>query len=292
MPVRLSLPQKPLFFALAGVAAFAVMDAVMKGLATDIGAYNAIFWRQIVGVMLSGAAFLIGRKAFPEKKALAVHAQRGAFGGIMAFIYFWGLTKVPLAEATALSFIAPLIALFLAALILGEKISRNAVIGSLLGFGGICVIIFQQSQAGLSEGRSWLGIAAILISAALYAYNLILQRQQALLAEPVEAVFFTNLFACITLGVAAPFLGIIPAVIHWPDIGVSAGLAVAALLMLSWAYGRAEAQRLVPLEYTGFVWAAILGWLLFGESVSGWTVAGTLLIILGCALAARETKVA
>jgi S-adenosylmethionine uptake transporter len=67
----------------------------------------------------------------------------------------------------------------------------------------------------------------------------------------------------------------------------AAGLATVSVLMLSWAYARAEAQVLIPVEYTAFVWAAIFGWLFFAEPVTVWTIAGTALIVAGSLVAAR-----
>jgi S-adenosylmethionine uptake transporter len=56
---------------------------------------------------------------------------------------------------------------------------------------------------------------------------------------------------------------------------------------MSWAYRRAEAQYLIPTEYTAFVWAAALGWFFFGENVTWTTFAGAALIVAGCLVAAR-----
>ena len=67
----------------------------------------------------------------------------------------------------------------------------------------------------------------------------------------------------------------------------AAVLAIISLLLLSWAYARAEAQILIPVEYTAFVWAALFGWMFFAEPVTVWTVAGTALIITGSLVAAR-----
>ena len=68
-------------------------------------------------------------------------------------------------------------------------------------------------------------------------------------------------------------------------IAVGAGLAVVSLMMIGWAYARAEAQVLVPLEYTAFIWACLVGWLMFGEAVSVRTLGGVVLIVGGCLLA-------
>ena len=59
-------------------------------------------------------------------------------------------------------------------------------------------------------------------------------------------------------------------------------------MLLSWAYGRAEAQFLVPLEYTAFIWAAIVGWIAFSEQVTVPMLAGVTLIVAGCLYATRK----
>jgi S-adenosylmethionine uptake transporter len=59
-------------------------------------------------------------------------------------------------------------------------------------------------------------------------------------------------------------------------------------MLLSWAYARAEAKILIPVEYTAFIWAALFGWLIFAEDVTVWTLVGTVLIVSGCLVAARQ----
>jgi S-adenosylmethionine uptake transporter len=71
-----------------------------------------------------------------------------------------------------------------------------------------------------------------------------------------------------------------------PLAGVTA-LALAGHALMSWAYARAEAQYLIPTEYSAFVWAIILGFVFFQESVTGSTLAGAILIIFGCLIASR-----
>ena len=87
------------------------------------------------------------------------------------------------------------------------------------------------------------------------------------------------------LALPAPFLAVVPSPLHLPEIIGSAALALVALGLLAWAYARAEAQVLLTVEYTAFIWAAALGWVLFGETLSGATLLGTALIVAGCILA-------
>ncbi len=283
-------PAQPFALACVGIALFAAMDAYMKGLSIALGAYNAMFWRVLVGAALAGSIFLIRREAMPSRAALQLHLKRGSVAAVMAVAFFYGIARVPLAEGIALSFIAPLITLYLAAVMLGETISRNAITASLLGISGVAVMLAGRWGGAAYDEEAWRGIIAIFISAVFYAYNLILQRQQAQVATPVEIAFFQSLVVSVLLGLVAPFFAVLPGAAHWPDIIISAVLAMISLLLLSWAYARAEAQILVTVEYTAFLWAALFGWLFFSEAVTAATVAGTALIITGCIIATRKPK--
>ena len=124
----------PVLTAALAIAFFSTMDAVMKDLTLAIGTYNAIFWRMLVGVAMSALFYLGARPSFPARPTLRIHLERGAVSTVMAVAFFWGLARVPLAEAIALTFVAPLIALYLAAVFLGEPVGRRAVFASLIGF--------------------------------------------------------------------------------------------------------------------------------------------------------------
>jgi S-adenosylmethionine uptake transporter len=271
----------------AGIATYSAMDVVMKGLALELGAYNAMLWRSIISVLLAGILFLWQRPAWPTHRVARLHVWRGFIISIMAFIFFWGLKYLPVAEAIGLTFIAPLIALYLARVILKEEIGKQAIVASLIGLAGAAVIIIGRLGGNYDEdtGR---GIVAILMSAVLYAYNLILQRQQALLAGPVEIAFFQNGTVIILFSCLAPFLAVVPTLNLVPAIAAAAILGLVSLLMMSWAYARASASNLIPVEYTAFIWAALFGWLAFGETVTVATISGTALIVIGCFVAIRN----
>lgn len=280
-------PTIPLVVATLGIASFSIMDVLMKGLSISLGAYNAMLWRMIAGMMIGALLFFGTRAPWPARSTFKLHLLRGSIAAIMALSFFWGLARVPIAEAIALSFIAPLITLYLAAVMLGEKISRDAILATVMGFSGVLVILSARAT-GEFNPETLAGIAAILFSAVLYAYNLILQRKQAQIASPVEIVFFQNVTAGSVLMIAAPWLAVVPTVSHAPAILASTVLAIIALLLLSWAYARAEAQVLVPVEYTAFIWGAVLGWIYYNETVTITTYVGTGLIVAGCVIAARQ----
>ena len=195
----------------AGISTFAGMDVVMKGLSLSLGAYNAMLWRSLISVSLAGLLYLMWRPAWPAADVIRLHLWRGFIISIMAFLFFWGLKYLPVAEAIGLSFIAPLLALYLAAVILKENIGKQAIAASVIGLVGAAIIVSGR-LGGNYEEETGKGIAAILLSAVLYAYNIILQRQQALLAGPVEIAFFQNSTIIVLFASLSPFFAQVPAI--------------------------------------------------------------------------------
>ena len=282
-------PLLPAGSVLIGLLSFAMMDVVMKRLAIDLGAYNALLWRVLAAFILVSVLFFIRRPKMPGPAARKVHLQRGIIVVFMSYLFFWGLARVPLAEAIALSFIAPIIALYLAAVFLGETIHRKAIYASLLGFGGVLIIAWGRAT-GDYDADSLLGMGAILASAVLYAGNLVIQRQQALLAGPLEISFSQNLIVGSSFLLLAPFFAVLPDRASLPYIAAGAVLSVISALFIAWGYRRAEAKYLINLEYSAFIWAAIFGWLFFREPITWTTVSGALLIVAGCYLATRRDR--
>ena len=209
--------------------------------------------------------------------------------GIVLMTFFWGLARLPLAEAIGLSFIAPLFALFLAAVLLGERIRGQAIWAAVLGFAGVAVIVAGQFGGGAYSQETLLGTLSILVSTVFYGFNLILIRKQAQIAKPIEIMFFQNLSLLIILSLAAPWIAVmLPREYFLPLVGVTA-LSLSGQYLMSWAYARAEAQYLISTEYTAFIWAIALGWFFFDETVSWETFAGASLIIVSCWIAARAS---
>jgi S-adenosylmethionine uptake transporter len=280
-------PVKAFAAALGAVAVLSIMDAVMKGLVIAIGIFAVSVWRALANLVIAAAMYLPHRLPWPSRATLRIHIWRAVVVTAMAFLFFWGIGRVPLAQGIALTFIAPLIALLLAALFLGERIGGRSVAGSLLAFAGVVVIVVGQASGRLGPGVL-LGTAAIIASALCYAVNIVLMRRQAVAARPLEINFFQALVvAAIWLAVVL-FMGV-PALpagqTGW--IVVASLMSTAGGLLFAWAYARAEASYLAVTEYSAFLWASALGWLVFREPVSLYTLGGAGLIVGGCLVAAR-----
>lgn len=264
------------------------MDAAIKGASLAVGVYSALLLRNLIGTAIVLPFWMAGKRAWPARPVLALHVLRSTVNTGMALLFFIGLVRIPIAEGIALSFIAPLIALLLAAVFLRERIRRPAIVASGLGLAGVVVIVGGRLGAREPDSGALLGVAAVLASAVLYAVNLILQRKQALLAGPVEITLFQNLIVAMILSLFAPWLLVLPSAEVLGLIALGAACATMALSLFAWGYARAEAQVLLPLEYTAFLWAALFGSLFFREPLSAATLAGTVLIVLGCWIGTRN----
>jgi S-adenosylmethionine uptake transporter len=270
-----------------GILVYTVMDALMKQLSIDSGAYNAVLWRSLTGAMLCGVVFVARGRRWPARAVLKLHIGRGVAGGASVVLFFWGLARVPMAQGVALTFLAPLIALYLAALFLGETIRRTAILGSLVASLGVLVIAAGEVQADAST-QAVLGSLACVAASILYAVSLIVLRRQAQAADPLEVALFSSLVMGVMLLPAAPWLGALPDPSQYATLAGAVLLGTASMMALAWAYARAEAQVLAPVEYSAFIWAAVTGWVAFGETVSPYTVVGALLIVAGCIVAVRR----
>lgn len=273
--------------ALGAVAVLSVMDAVMKHLVLAIGVVAVSVWRSTANLSLSAFLYLPRRSRWPERRTLRVHVARGIIGTIMATLFFWGIGRVPLAQSIALTFIAPLIAMLLAAFFLNERVGPGSIVGAITAFAGVIVIVFGQAQTKAGADLI-LGTAAILASALCYAVNIVLMRQQAIAAKPLEINFFQSLTVTAMWLLALPLVGLPdwPAE-QWLWIALACLLSTAGTLLFAWAYARGPASYLAVTEYSGFIWASFLGWAIFQEQISTATLAGAALIVCGCFIAAR-----
>ena len=274
--------------ALAAVALLSIMDAVMKHLVLVIGIVAVSIWRAFANLVLSAGLYLPRRLPWPSRKTLWIHVSRGVVVTLMAVLFFWGIGRVPLAQAIALTFIAPLIAMVLSPLLLREELTARSIAGAAAAFAGVVVIVLGQARAEIRPDVL-LGIAAIIASALCYAANILMMRWQALAAKPLEINFFQALVVILIWVGALPLVGL-PA---WPHgqmawVIVASVLSSSGSLLFAWAYARSEASYLAVTEYSAFVWASALGWLVFREPVSSYTLAGALLIVGGCLVAARR----
>lgn len=283
-------PIRPILAVAAGIAMLSLMDAFIKNAALAHGAYMAALLRVGIAFSLAGPVWLALRPRWPDGKVLKVHLKRGVVGAAMALTFFIALTKLPLAETIAISFIAPIVSLYLAAILLGEKVRPRAIWGAVLGLLGVVVIVGGKFGRGNLDSETVIGLAAISVSALLYAWNLVIQREQALVAKPLEVTTFYMGIAAVCYLFAAPWFFEMPPLSELGNVGLAALLTLAGAMTMAWAYARAEAQVLVPLEYSSFLWAMLFGWILLAEAVTLTAIGGAALIVAGCWIATTRKR--
>jgi S-adenosylmethionine uptake transporter len=201
--------------------------------------------------------------------------------------YFHALTLLPLAQAVAMSYVAPLSTSLLAMLVLGERPSRWIWLALSLGLAGVGVALWPTLQAP-GGALQLQGLAAAGLSALAFSGVMILARRQAQRDSLWTILLLQNLLPLLLLAAPAA-IGWRPLDLADLDVILLAGaLATLGLLCLTWAFTHLEASRVAPLEYTSFVWAALLGYALFGEVPTPYTAATAALIVGGCLLLLRR----
>lgn len=277
--------------AAGGIGLFSIMDAFMKSLTLELGVYNALFWRTALSAVLGGVVWRASGGGRPSGRAMQLHLLRGAITTGMALLFFWGLARTPMAQAISLSYVAPLLALILGALLLGERVGRTVVAASLAALAGVAIIVAGQRDTA-AGGEALGGAVAILASAVLYAVNLVVARMQSQAARPAEIAFLQSTIVTVLLLLAAPWLAVVPPAADGPKIVAAALLGTASLFLLAWAYAHGETGYLATTEYTSFLYAALLGWTVFGEVVAMTTLLGAGVIVAACLYGARRRDIA
>jgi S-adenosylmethionine uptake transporter len=200
--------------------------------------------------------------------------------------FFYSISQLPLAEAISLSFLAPAFIAVLGVVLLQEKRDRNILLALAAGFAGMLVMLLPKLQEGITG--STLGVIAALFSAFAYAFNIILLRRLAVNQHPATIVAFQNWGPAVLLLPAAVWFWSSPDGADLAMFLLSGLLGTSGHLLLTYAFSRANASRLAPTEYTSLVWAAIIGFTMFGEVPTLYTFAGAALIVLGAFTLARR----
>ena len=276
---------------LGGIALLSLMDALMKGASLAIGAYSTLVMRSVFGLALAAPLWLSARTGWPAAATVRLHVLRGLVVTGMSFTFFWGLTRLPLAEAIAISFTAPLVALYLAAIMLGERIGKGAVAASAMGLVGVVLIAAARLERRC-HARQRLGHRRGAGVVAALRLNLVLQRKQALLARPAEVSTFHQAVVLLSLAPRSRRGSCTRRAA--PKRCWSAGAAVLSVsrrddLRLGLC-PRRDAECWRRSNTRGSCGPALFGWLFFREPVTLPTLAGAALIVVACWIAAPRKR--
>jgi drug/metabolite transporter (DMT)-like permease len=264
-----------------------MMNVLIRFAAYWLHPFEVTFFRCLFSLFVMLPFIIRSGPSILATPKVGFYTLRAVVGLISMLSWFYGITIVPLATATAVNFTAPLFATMAAALILHEDVRLRRWIAVVIGFVGVLVI--------MRPGRESLDamLLLILLSAASSAMNNITVKYLVRTERPNTIVALFSVYL-------TP-LSLIPALFvwEWPDLtslGALAGLGIIgtlAHLSVARAYLAADASACAPYEFVRLPYAALIGYLLFGEVSDGWTWVGAA-IIAGAAIyvAHREARLA
>lgn len=264
---------------------FICTDSLAKVLVSEVALVPVILGRNLayVGVMV----LLLGWRS-PGRLLRTARPRTQALRGLLMFgstaTWFWGLSLLPLAEMSTLSATAPLITVALAGPLLGERVTRAAGLGALIGFAGVVLLV------GVDAGRLDLAILLPLANATILALFFLLTRD--LRDEPASVTIFWSGLVPLVASVflfAAVSSEPAPTPIEWGMIGIVGILALAAHRLLVGAYRWARASDLAPMGYLGVLWAFVVGAVVFSEAITPQAVVGAVAIAAGGIVALRAS---
>lgn len=278
----------PIALAILAIGVLSALDVLIKIVGARYPTVQLVFLRFAFGFVVAGCLWLWMQPGRPSREAVKANLLRGVIGLVTATSFFYALQTLPLAETIAFSFLSPLFLTAFGILLLKEKLVPRLLVGLAIGFGGMVVMVLGQGAGGHSLPLP--GVLAAIGSAVTYALSLTLLRQRAQQDALITIVTFQHIVPAVLMAAPAAAFWVPPPGWDLAIYACIAGMGVAGHLLMGMAFKRAEASKLAVAEYSALIYAAILGFLVFGEIPGLATLAGTLLIIAGTALAMREQK--
>ena len=255
---------------------FAVVDALGKAVTLRYPANEVTFFRMLFGIVPALAVCLCGRAIGARIRNLDLRGQTiraMTLIGASAF-FFAGLPYLPLSEAVAIVYSEALFVIVLAPVLLGERLFLRNAMSALLGFIGVLLVI--RPQGALSN---WIGPAFLISSAVFGALSMIqIRRIKPGDDSGITVLFFTVVGTAVT-GASLFFAWRIPTIEDLTIMALLAAFATAGQLLFTVAVRRANAAALAPYTYTSILWAALLGYVIWGETLSVVPMVGIKLIV-------------
>lgn len=286
-PSSITAPPLRAILMMAGSAfCFTIMHALVARVSQEVPPIEVAFFRNVFGFLVLLPAIVRSRFTAFKTTKLHLHALRGVLNSTSMMMFFTALAITPLAEATALSYTAPLFMTIGAVLILHEKIHVRRIAALVFGFVGALIV--------LRPGMVPIGLGPILViaSTVLWAGSMldikILARTDSSLTI---ATYMTVFLMPITL-VAALFVWQWPT---WEQLGVMFLLGAcgsAGHMLFTEAFRHGDTTALMPIDFTKLIWASIIGFLFFGQTPDMWTwVGGTVIFASATYLSYREHQI-
>lgn len=269
-------------------SAFIAFTTVMaKGLTGGFGHETTLhplhvgFGRFLFAAILWTGVWYGSRQKF-EPVHLRLHGIRVILGYLTSAAIFWSASLMVLADATAISFLSPIVTLLLAWLLLRERVGWRRIFAIGVMVAG-AMILLRPGTSAFQPAALIALFAALTGGAESIAIKMLTQRERLL-----QILFINNLIGVVLATVVVSFVWIWPAPIQWVQLAsVGLGMAVAQL-SFTWAMRQVDASVIMPFIYTSLLFAAVMDFWLFGDLPDRWAGFGASIIVLGGILLAWQ----
>ncbi len=266
---------------LGATLAFSLMYVFIK-LAGRVPVGEVAFFRGFFALLplLAVSFFTHGPRAMVRTTRPWLHVRRSLTGTASLFLNFAAVTRLPLADVTAFSFVMPIFATVLAALLLGETVGPHRAGAVVLGFGGVLLMVEPHGVFGASFGSaSSIGAAAALSGALLSAFVVVFIRQMSA-TETSEAIVFYFMTICTAVGAVTmlwDYAPLTPIQAVWLILcGVLGGIGQ---VCMTYSYRYAPPSLLAPFDYVAMVWAVAFGFVFWGDVPGLGLIVGSAIVV-------------
>lgn len=285
-PSRADLPFKGIGLILASTVFLGLSDVTSKYLSSSLPSIEITWIRFVVFALIMMPAMIPGSPLYAlktDRRKLQFVRGAAVLGSSLFFIT--GLSFLPIAEASATGFVAPIFVTALSIVFLNEVVGLRRWIATGVGLLGVLII--------LRPGTAAFHVAAFfpLVSALCWAFTLIMTRMLSGTERAITTMTYSSIAGVLIMSALVPFVWVTPT---WQAIalGVFVGIASTAgqwIVVLAFRY--ADASVLAPFSYTQLVWVSVLGFFVFGEIPGVWTVVGAGFIVASGLYTAHRERV-
>lgn len=286
-PFAIPAPVQGALWMIAASTCWALMSALIRHIAVGLHPFEIAFFRTFFAALIMAPHMIRAHTGlFPRAHHGLYLFRAGVHEGAM-LSWFFALTMIPLMDATALYFTAPLFATVLAVFILHEKVSNARWAAVAVGFAGAMLV----AKPG-SVGMDWNGIVgslAVLATALCSALGRVTVRSLTRLDSPNTIVAYNFVILTPLVFLVAIWFWEWPTVEQLVLLGALGTLGAVGHVFLTRAYAVAEASEVAPFDFTQLLAAGLIGYFVFSEIPDDWTLAGSALIAAsGIYIALRE----
>jgi drug/metabolite transporter (DMT)-like permease len=278
-----NIPGRAIVYMLAASFLVVILDTAVKWLARDYSPFQIGFLRYVIGFFIAaGIAQRNGGLATLQTRRLAGHLTRSVLNIVTMLTFYYALQLIPLADAIAIGFATPLFTTAFSGPLLKEKVGIRRWSAVALGFGGVLLIV-QPSGHGIN-----MGAMLALISALCWSLTQISSRQLSGTEPSHTILFYYSVAIIVVLGACMPKLWITPHGLDWIWFGVCGVAGSFGQYCYNQAFRYGEASMVSPFDYTGLVWASLLGFIVFGDFPTRYILGGAVVIIASSFYIARR----